>query len=172
MADPKIEAFTREFLAYRPFLEGQARRYLHDREDMRDVLQNVWIKASRAIESLRTDHLKAWMATITRREAINFVRRKSRRMSMELPGQETTLHARPDPSPLPNELAERRTLAHALRKLAERSPKQAAAVYLVHLGGFTHAEAATTLGVTEGTAKSNAFKGVERMFLTLTAKAA
>ncbi|HJV32667.1 MAG TPA: sigma factor-like helix-turn-helix DNA-binding protein, partial [Patescibacteria group bacterium] len=78
----------------------------------------------------------------------------------------------PSPDALPDELAMRREMLAAVDALERRIPKQIAALRAVYLDGHTYLEAAASLGIAEGTAKSNVHKAIASLHASLTASEA
>jgi len=77
--------FEKKFVQLAPRLRGLVHRYLPDslrtQLDAADILQEVWIDASRHYSSFISrgdDALFAWLATITRSKIIEFLRRRNR----------------------------------------------------------------------------------------------
>ncbi len=168
MTNPKIEMITRLYLSYRPDLARIIRSVLRDQPDeVEDVLQDVWIKTARAVDTIRSGSTRLWMRAIARNAALNWLRHTKRRPDMKSSRYEDEEDGIPDKTPLPDDLTERRVLHEALTALDGHAPKQAAAVYLIYIGGLTYLEAANALQVSEGTVKSNAHKGIERLSVSL-----
>jgi len=114
-------------------------------EDAADIVQDVWLRASRRLDTFRWDAaLPTWLTSI----AINCVRERSRR--------------RPDEAvPLTVEIPVARTdhrrleLEQAIQSLAAGYRE----VLVLHdIEGYTHDEIAGLLGIDTGTSKSQLFR--------------
>ncbi|HTK60342.1 MAG TPA: sigma-70 family RNA polymerase sigma factor [Candidatus Baltobacteraceae bacterium] len=171
-----IDDFTSFFIAYRPRLVSVIARFFRgSRDEIEDILQDVWIKGSQAWPPRIAAHARAWLGRIAINEAINRSRR-AKRSPFVAANDDTRSLDHPDPGPSPDELAMRRQsqrlVERAIGKLEERSPRQVAVMRLVHLEERTYLEAAALLDIAEGTAKSQAFKAVENLRIALTAEKA
>lgn len=132
-------------------LRGLAYRLLGDRDLMDDVLQNVYVKAFRALPRFKGDaSMGTWLFRITYNACIDELRRG--RKVVPLFGDDTGQQDPPSRDAGPEEVAVgRRDLAAALATL---KPDQRAAVMLVDAYGYDYADAATVLGVAAGTVAS------------------
>jgi RNA polymerase sigma-70 factor (ECF subfamily) len=82
----EIEVFTGEFLAYRPILEGTVKRILHcGKQEMDDVLQDVWVKGAIAITRAGIQHHKSWLWKTASNVALDRLRRARRNPPARLP---------------------------------------------------------------------------------------
>lgn len=130
-------------------LRALAYRLVGDRDLMDDVLQEAYLKAFRALPSLRgRQAVGSWLYRIVYNVSMDQLRR-GRRAAMvpleEVPDQ-------PDPAPDPGELTARRgDLAAALDTLP---PEMRAAVHLVDAEGLSYEEAGAIIGVPRGTVAS------------------
>jgi RNA polymerase sigma-70 factor (ECF subfamily) len=122
---------------------------LDDRDAMDDVLQEVYVKAHRALPGFRSDAtLRTWLHRVAYNACMDELRRRRGRIHAPL----TEALERPDPAADPVEaLGERSALAAALAALP---PGERAAVLLVDAAGFDYAAAAEVLGVPAGTVAS------------------
>jgi RNA polymerase sigma-70 factor (ECF subfamily) len=117
-------------------------------EDAEDAVQEGFLHAYRALDRFLPDQpFGAWLFRIMANASLDLVRRRKVRDADELP--ETI----PMPFRDPGEADELRTrLSQALTKLTER---QRAVIVLHDIEGFTHGEIGQTLGIPEGTARSD-----------------
>jgi RNA polymerase sigma-70 factor (ECF subfamily) len=71
--------------------------------DLDDCLQDVWVELIKALRSFRYDPERArfptWLFTLVRSKAIDLIRKKCKRSSESLSGQEDTLLGRDDADP-------------------------------------------------------------------------
>lgn len=124
-----------------------------DEHDADDAAQDAFLSALDRIETYdRSRPFGPWLMRIAQNAAIDLLRRRAVRQSEPLDGT-TTATGR---SPLQHaEAAEiRRALGRALAELPER---QRVAVTLFDIEGWPHAAIAETLGVPEGTVRSDVF---------------
>jgi RNA polymerase sigma-70 factor (ECF subfamily) len=117
-------------------------------EDAEDAVQEGFLHAHRALDRFRPDQpFGAWLYRIMANAALDLVRRRKVRMAEELP--ETIPMPFRDPAES-GELRER--LQDALTHLTHR---QRAVIVMHDVEGFTHGEIGRTLGIPEGTARSD-----------------
>src|SRR3979490_977850 len=117
-------------------------------EDAEDAVQEGFLHAHRALDRFRPDQpFGAWLYRIMANAALDLVRRRKGRDADE----------RPESTPMPfrdpaesGELRER--LKQALMHLTDR---QRAVIVMHDVEGFTHGEIGHTLGLPEGTARSD-----------------
>jgi RNA polymerase sigma-70 factor, ECF subfamily len=130
-------------------LRALAYRLVGDRDLMDDVLQEVYLKAFRALPSLRgREALAGWLYRIVYNASMDMLRRRRKVPQVAL----DDLPERPDPAPDPAEVAAgRRDLAEALEALP---PAMRAAVLLVDAEGLSYEEAGAIIGVPPGTVAS------------------
>jgi RNA polymerase sigma-70 factor, ECF subfamily len=143
------KAFVAIMRHYDRRLRMIAYRILRDRDLMDDALQDVAIKAFRALPAFRGGStVGTWLYRITYTTCLDYVRRTK---PVELyPTDE--LPERPDPGPDMVETIGERDLLE--RKLARLTTEQRIAVLLVDQEGFDYQAAADILGVPAGTIAS------------------
>lgn len=162
--------FTEFYHTYLPKLTSLAKRFLReDADEVEDLLQDVWIRGSRAWPPRERKYAGSWLGAILVNEALGRKRRAKRRPLplIARPGEEP-----PDPvdaAPLPDESVLRRQVRDAMTILEARAPGQVAALRLVCIEGRTYSEAGRQLGIAEGTAKSQTFKAIAQLRQSLTA---
>ncbi|MCO5233537.1 MAG: sigma-70 family RNA polymerase sigma factor [Chitinophagales bacterium] len=84
-------AFEKIVRKYTPSLFNHLRKYLHNTEDIEDVLQSVWIKVWTNLEKFRGESLlSTWLYTITTRSAYDYYRR--RKMKVEEWAENTNVY--------------------------------------------------------------------------------
>jgi RNA polymerase sigma-70 factor (ECF subfamily) len=139
-----------------------ARRMLRNEEDAREVVQDAFLQAFRAIGRFRGEaRLSTWLHRIVANAALMRIRSASRRPEVPiddlLPTFEEDGHQAEAVRPLP--LSVEATLESAetraqVRKCLERLPEQYRAVIVLRdLQELSTAEAAATLGITENAVK-------------------
>lgn len=151
MADQEFENCCRDLwsLSYKA-----AYRVTGSREQSEDVAQSTVLKAYNSWSEIRT-FAEPWVVRVATNLAINLERRATvlRRITPRL---STPSHSASSAELLPDRLA----LRDALARLSER---QRSVVVLTHLYGYTMIEAAEVLGMSVGTAKTHAARGLRAL---------
>ena len=158
-------AFVEIVRHYEPRLRALAYRLLDDRDLTDDVLQDVYIRAFKALGRFRGDaSLGTWLYRITYNTCIDELRRGRKVVSLFSEHHADTEDARSGPEEV---AIERGDLAAALASLA---PELRAAVILVDVDGLDYAAAGGVLGIPAGTVGSrrNKARSVLRMALGVT----
>ncbi len=151
------------FLALYERHAGRVRRMVESRvEDSAladDLCQESWLRAFRGIEAFRGDaEFGTWLHTIARNVVASRGRTTKRRAEL----LEESWCPRLTSSPEPVELRV------DLRRAVDALPPGMRRVLCLHdVEGWTHAEIGVTLGVSEGTSKSQLFKARVRLRETL-----
>ena len=145
-------------------LDAAAWLILRDRELARDAVQEALIKAWRDMPGLRDpDRFDAWLHRLLVRSAIDEARRRRRRV----------IEVAVDPLVVPTaddsiaRFADRDALDQALSEL---SPEHRALVVLHYYLGMPLPEAAGSLGITLGAAKSRLHRAIGAMRRALSAE--
>jgi len=142
---------------YQDRLASFVLRTLGDRDGARDVCQESFLKAWKAIGRFRGEaRFSTWLFTIARREALHHRRRAGRR-------QEEDWEPHQDPPAERGNAGDpvaRARLAECLARLPE---VQRAALHLHYLEARDVAEIAAILGRAEGTVKSDLARGRETL---------
>ncbi len=130
-----------------------ARRLTGDPDDARDVVQETYLRAYRAIGSFRGDaQFSTWLYRITANCASTMRRRRGRHRHVELADDhaqvDRDLHHDPEARVATVGLRDR--LEAAIRLLP---PKLRSVVVLRDLHGLSHRDIAAELGITESAAK-------------------
>jgi RNA polymerase sigma-70 factor (ECF subfamily) len=151
------DAFGELVRRHRDRLWAVALRTLGDREEAADALQDALVSAYRAAPGFRGDAaVTTWLHRIVVNACLDRVRR--RRPTVPLPA---------DPAPVDDRTDSIATRLTVRAALAQLPAEQCAALVLVDLEGFGVAEAATILGVAEGTVKSRCSRGRARLAVLL-----
>jgi RNA polymerase sigma-70 factor (ECF subfamily) len=132
-----------------------AYKVLGDKGLAEEATQQAFLQAWRGARHFDpTRELAPWLATITRRVAIDIHRREARRAHerLEEVAPDATVMALPDTAESAYEVWEVR------RAVDELPAEERDVVRLQHLEGLTHAEIAERLGVPAGTVKSRSFR--------------
>jgi RNA polymerase sigma-70 factor, ECF subfamily len=155
------EALAALYDRHRGVVMAFALRVLRDRaeaeEAVVDVFHQVWRQAETFDAARGT--VAAWITTLCRSRAIDRLRRRQRRETVE--AADDRLTAIPSAEPRPDERAEnslrRRRIVKALSGL---SAGQREAIELAYYGGLSHSEIATRLGEPLGTVKTRIRQGM------------
>ena len=125
-----------------------ARAIVPTHEDAEDAVQEAFLHAYRALDRFRTGQpFGAWLHRITANAALDIARRRKVRDADEIPEGVSSPFRDP---------AEAEELRRRLREgLAALSARQRAVIVMHDVEGFTHAEIGATLGMPEGTARSD-----------------
>jgi RNA polymerase sigma-70 factor (ECF subfamily) len=151
-------AFAELVRRHRDRLWAVALRTLADREDAADALQDALLSAYRAADRFRGESaVTTWLHRIVVNSCLDRARRRQARPTVPLPEVDLT------PAPA----VDRDTVLVVRAALAQLPIEQRAALVLVDLHGYSVADAATVLGVAEGTVKSRCARGRARLALLL-----
>lgn len=130
-------------------LRGLAYRFLGDRDQMDDALQETYLKAFRSLGSFSgKSPFGAWLYRIAYNVCMDQLRRRSRTRLLPLNEEAGQAGIDSDPSDV---AAERHDLAQALASLPV---EQRAIVLLVDAEGMDYREASLILGIPQGTVGS------------------
>jgi RNA polymerase sigma-70 factor (ECF subfamily) len=160
------DAFAVLVRASAPRLDAAARLILRDRELARDAVQDTYIRAWRSLPGLRDpDRFDGWLHRLLVRSCIDSIRRRrSRPLEIELQPLDGPEIA--DPA---LHVVDRELIDGALRRL---DPTWRAVVVLHFFLGMSLPEAAATLGIPLGTAKSRLHRSLGLMRVALAADTA
>jgi RNA polymerase sigma-70 factor, ECF subfamily len=139
--------FDRLYEATYPRLFGTLAAMLRDRTAAEDCVQETYLRAFRAWPRWKADApVGAWLHRIAINVAVSYRRKERLREVAEL--------VRRLGAPTPVDPAEAAQTPELLRELRALPPKQAAALVLRHVHGYTSREIALALGVPERTIAS------------------
>lgn len=157
-------AFDELILKYSPRLYGLVYNMTSNHDDTHDMLQEVWSKAFRSINSFRgKSSFYTWVHSIAVNMTINFLKKRTRRTHQSLDDIDSGIHQDKDfvelaASSTPireanlNELQKR--LNDAMQDLSE---DHRTVVTMFDIQGLPHGEIAKILGISEGTVRSRLF---------------
>jgi RNA polymerase sigma-70 factor, ECF subfamily len=127
------------------WLRTVAQRLLADPNDAEDVVQETWLRTRRAPPSFESrGRLRAWLAAVARRMARDTLRARRRRAARE--ERAARLEARLDAEDVVERSGQIERLLRAVRALEE---PQRSTVLLRYLDGYSTAEIASAMGVSE-----------------------
>ena len=146
-------------------LYSVARRILRDTTLAQDATQQALLDAWRNLPRLRDpDRFEAW----AHRLLVNACHAEARRERRQSGNLRLLPHDEPSTSDTTSSIADQEQLDHAFRQL---SIEHRTVVVLIHYLGFTHAEAAETMGTPVGTARSRLHYALESMRAAMDADA-
>ena len=142
------EAFSELVRTHERRAYAVARAIVVNHEDAEDAVQEAFLHAYRALHRFLPDQaFGAWLHRIVANAALDITRRRKVRDADELP--ETVASPFRDP-------AESSELRQRLKDALDTLPARQRAVIVLHdVEGFKHAEIGVTLGIPEGTARSD-----------------
>lgn len=159
------EAFGELVQAYQRLVGSIAWRYGVRREEIEDVVSEVFIKVFRNLHRYHPDHpFSTWLYRLAANHVVDHGRR-ARRLGepAELPAE--LADERPDNA---SDLESRERASLLRAALAEVGPRYREALFLVYIEGLPVQEAAATLGLPDGTVKSRLLRGREALRRILT----
>ena len=157
------DAFGKLFHRHRDRLWAVAVRTLSDPEDAADALQDAMIAAFRRARGFRGDSaVTTWLHRIVVNSALDRIRHRAARpaTSQDEDGLDALATGG---QPLSDPSASTDTTLDVQAALSTLIPDQRKALVLVDMLGYSIAEAAEILGVSEGTVKSRAARGRARL---------
>jgi RNA polymerase sigma-70 factor, ECF subfamily len=158
-ADGDVAAFERLYRLFSPRIYGLCLRMTGQRETAEDCTQESFVAAWRALARFeRRSRFSTWLHKI----AVNCVlsRRKGLRFEYEVAEPTAGLPDRPDPGTGAPPL----DLERAIAALPEGARH---VLVLVGIYGYSHAEAAASLGIAEGTCKAQLHRARQLLTTTL-----
>lgn len=148
-----------------PRFHRMAMRWLHNREDAEDAVQDAMMSAFVHIASFEgRARMSSWLMSIVINSVKMHLRRNRRKMfplDQALDGDARTLaELLPDPSPSPEQSCEVSQIREMVyQSISHLSPTQRAALRLFNREGLSLKEAAEVLGVPIGTVKAQLARG-------------
>lgn len=145
-----LDAFESLVREHTPAVWAHAVRFFADGTVADDVVQEVWVKVLRTLETFDgRARFSTWLFRVTRNTCLDFVRRGSR-----VPVPSDVL----EPPPV-EDFADAVALSASLEAaLASLPQEDRDALSAVSVFGLTYAEAGQALGVPVGTVKSRVFR--------------
>ena len=157
-------AFEQHVLPEIDVLYRVARSITRNPTDAEDLVQDTLLRAFRAIDRFDGRHPRAWLLTIMRNAQVNRVRRRRPGLLDDPDAVERTAGAAAEQAPGPEE----RALAGHFDAVVEDAfaalpDTFREVIELVDLGGLSYEEAATSLGIPQGTVMSRLHRGRTRI---------
>lgn len=146
------DAFEQLVVAYRDQVFRLALRMCGNEADADEVAQEAFLSAWKALPNFRGDsQFSTWLYQLTSHAAIDLMRREKRQIAAE----DITEVSAPDPTPGPQQQAERSETQQAVRDaMAQLSPEYRQIVVLRFLQELSYEEIGTVLKLPPGTVKS------------------
>ena len=158
---------------YRQPLVSCIRGFLKDDEEVKDVLQHVYLQLYVSLPTLlRNVSLKGWLFQVARNRCLDELRKRRRRAEVPFStleredGEEglSPLEAIPDPEPLPEEMTERSELHGSLHAaIVSLPPKFRSIMHLRCFRQLTFAEIGRILKMPETTVKTTFYRSLPRL---------
>lgn len=146
--DALVRAHSGELYRYAYWLCGESAL-------AQDLVQETLLRAWRSLDALRdAGAAKAWLMTILRRERARLFERKA------MPTDDVTEMEVGDPNPGPDASGEDALTRRAIRKL---EPKYREPLVLQVLGGYSCAEIAEQLGISESAVMTQVFRARQKL---------
>lgn len=155
-------AFAELYRAHGPAMRTIASSYVRDRDAVDDIVQETFTKALQRIDDLHApDRFRAWLSTIARNCAADFLRRRT----LEGPTEsEYGLPDRPGSDLGPEQLAELDELTRLVDgSVVGLTARDATAVMMMTGLGFSSSDVADALAITPGAAKVVAHRARHRL---------
>ncbi|MEM9596083.1 MAG: RNA polymerase sigma factor [Acidobacteriota bacterium] len=145
-------------------------RMLHDPEDAREAVQEVFLKAFRGAPRWRPrGQVYTWLYRIAVNHCLNRLRRRRLATFFSFgdlaPGDDDGPELDPadDGPDAEQRLRDRRRWNAAKKHIRQLPPSQQAVLVLARFEGLPYREIAETLGITEGAVESRLFRAVRRL---------
>lgn len=145
---------------YVRYLSAICSRYISDDEDVRDILQDAFLKIFSSLQDFRYQgqgSLKAWMGKIVLNESLKFLRKNSKMTLVGLSDKEDTL---PDEdslsgNPVADDIRTDDIPSSEIHRMIRELPDGYRAVFNLYvIEGLSHREIASRLGIREASSAS------------------
>jgi RNA polymerase sigma-70 factor (ECF subfamily) len=160
--DGDQRAFETLVEQYRPLLFNAIYQILGDYDQSCDILQQVFLQLYLSLPTLKQDKsFRGWLLKVARNRCLDELRRKhampfSTLEVIEDEDEVCLLFSLSDPSPLPEEIAERHDLRNAVRRaIDDLPPRYRRVVLLRYAGQQSFAEIGQALSIPAATAKTH-----------------
>ncbi len=163
-ADGDTESFNELIRRWERRIYALAYRTIGREEDARDVCQEAFLRAYRALPGFRGQaKFSSWLYRITLNLCRDWARRERRTPVVQAPEDTNVLElaAANEPSESVEDLVARRDLTRAVRQLMARLPEeQRTAIILKEYHGLTFQEIADLIGCPLSTVKTRVYQGL------------
>lgn len=145
---------------YKERIYWHIRRILYDHEDANDVVQNVFIKVWKSLDTFRGESkLYSWIYRIATNESLNYLRKMKKHAGIPIDDLEFMLSSPSAGDSMTGDEIEKR-LYQAVATLPE---KQRLAFNMKYFDHLKYKDISEILGVAEGTLKANYFHAVRKI---------
>ena len=150
-------------------IRGAAYRFLGSEEEARDVAQEAFLKAYRALGGFKREaRFSSWLYQIATNLCRDRLRRRRTRAAVSLEELEETGPVIVETRPGAHELLQQRDLARAVRRAVHAlSEEQREVVILKEYQGLTFLEIAQSLDLPVSTVKTRLYRGLGQLRLRL-----
>jgi RNA polymerase sigma-70 factor (ECF subfamily) len=150
-------------------IRGAAYRFLGSEEEARDVAQEAFLKAYRALGGFKRDaRFSSWLYQIATNLCRDRLRRRRTRAAVSLEELEETGPVIVETRPGAHELLQQLDLARAVRRAVHALPdEQREVVILKEYQGLTFLEIAQSLDLPVSTVKTRLYRGLGQLRLRL-----
>lgn len=156
-----MSAFEELVISYTDAVYGHGLRFFGDPQAAEDVVQEVFIKVYRALDTFEGDSaFSTWLFRVTRNTCVDMLRQGKRRPvpvdPLDIQSTSTPDHAQ--------RIVDAAALEQAMQTL---QPEDKEALGAVTLFGLSYQEAAQAIGVPLGTVKSRVFRARRTLITVL-----
>lgn len=158
------KAFDELIVKYSPKLYGLVYHMTSNKEDTRDLLQDVFAKAYRSVSKFRGNSMfYTWLYSIATNMTLNFLKKRKRKAASSFDEIESGIQNDPAFVDSGYQSNPRRQInIHELQKklndaMQQLSVDHRAVVTMFDIQGMAHAEIAAILGISDGTVRSRLF---------------
>jgi RNA polymerase sigma-70 factor (ECF subfamily) len=163
-------AFDELIVKYSPRLYGLVYHMTSNHEDTHDMMQDIWAKAFRSINTFRgKSSFYTWIHSVGVNMTLNFLKKRNRRSHQSLDDLDSGIERDKDLVELAaNSTPIREANLKELQKrlndaLQTLSHDHRTVVTMSDIQGIPHAEIAKILGISEGTVRSRLFYAHQRL---------
>jgi RNA polymerase sigma-70 factor (ECF subfamily) len=163
------QALSRYFDQTAPVLLAVAMRYLSNKQDAEDIMQESLLKVLHSLDSfapLNEQSFEAWAKKICVNQSLNFLRKKNRFIEVGDFESERIIHNQTDQTAEETELPEQIDSLKLMDCIVQLPAGYRTVMNLYVFEGYSHKEIAETLGISENTSKTQLHKA--RKFLKAT----
>ncbi|MFI5990315.1 RNA polymerase sigma factor [Streptomyces sp. NPDC051362] len=158
------ESFSELYKRLHPVVHNWVRQYVRDPHISEDLAQEVWIKVAQNLARYQPGTKPmAWLATITRNTAVDYLRKEQRRPTEVLQADDLALD-RPRQGASVSQQVEQRQLAQAVaHAMNALKPDQRKCLQLRFFDGISPAHTAQVMGKTESAVRTLQHRSLKRL---------